>query len=165
MEVKIKRSLENIPLSIFYTLVLVGLIFFFDYVEAPILIAISSIVMTYLVLSTTYGRAVVSLPNDRIYLYSGVFSIGKKISINVKDLKSVYVKKTIHGNEDSGQSFRLSIIFNSGQKIKFLTNRIGEDKLMEYRNRIVDAILKRYDKDSLPNWNEYQHEYFREDFD
>jgi hypothetical protein len=165
-EIKIRKSLKNIPLSIFYSLILIILVLFFQFAEIPILTIISSLILTYYIVRSIFGEATVTLTKDRIYLYSGLFSFGSTRSISLQNLKSIYVKKKSKGGAGeygrTADEVRQSIIFNCEKKVKFLTNRIGLDDLLEYRNRIVNEIMKWYDVNSIPSWQENQHEYFHE---
>ncbi|MEL6559048.1 MAG: hypothetical protein AAFQ94_12745 [Bacteroidota bacterium] len=158
--VVITKSLRNIPLAIFYGLLIGGCIYLAWYFEVEFLLLLALPVLAYFILRAIIGVATVTLTPQTIFLYAGVFSIGENKAVMVSRLRAVFVnRETGKDNEGYADEIRQGIVFQADERVSFIRNDIGTAGMKEFQQRIKAAILDFYDEEQLTSWNEYQRDF------
>ena len=151
-------QIRNVPLAIFYFIVVVLFIAFIVHFQDSLNIVIYEsfitiievivlMVLIYHLAKSLYGEARVAISKEQTLLFEGVFNLGKRKSIQTQEIKKVYVRRTeSSGTNSEGmpvpREVKQHIIFETSRKFKFLHNQISIDQLHEFCNAINSELSK-----------------------
>lgn len=152
----ISIGLKNLPMAIFYGVVAVlWMLFVFKVASlglAPTtkaqwsLFLPIAIVLLYLILKSEFGKARFIIDKEHVYLFEGVFGIGRKRKIYKQDIDKIYVRRIENGgglneyNHRSAKEIKQCICIEALGTYKFVHNQIATDDLHHFCDKINEEL-------------------------
>lgn len=148
---EIKLNIRNIPLAIFYLLVIVLIIAFTLFFESSlvllmpvnilfVVVGVLILITHYFLIKSIFGKVVIKVSKEKMEMFEGVFGIGKRRALPTFGIEKIYVKKTVSNSAGGGLPYpaevKQHLIIKGSSKVKLLHNQVSIHQMNEFCNEL-----------------------------